>query len=156
MGKRARQVSELTRSTFARLPTRFGLPSSPPRGQIALIENDDQHGARDFAHPAAAALYDVRRPSAKLAGRAGRLLSTSALDASLSQRSCNILQLAVTSGELAILARRAQSAAWSRQYLAYDADIARSLTHPYLHALPPMTRRQAETIICGKPAEHKA
>jgi hypothetical protein len=104
----------------------------------------------------AAALYDVRRPSAKLVGRAGRLLSTSALDASLSQRSCNILQLAVTSGELAILARRAQSAAWSRQYLAYDADIARSLTHPYLHALPPITRRQAETIICGKPAEHKA
>jgi len=138
------------------LPTRFGLPSPPPRGKIALTETDDRHGARDFAHPAAAALYNVRRPSAKLAGRAGRLLSTSALDASLSQRSCNILQLAVTSGELAILARRAQSAAWSRQYLAYDADIARSLTHPYLHALPPMTRRQAETIICGKPAERKA
>jgi hypothetical protein len=55
--------------------------------------------------------YEGRRANAKLEGRAGRLRSTSALDASFSQRSCSILQLAMTSGELAILARRAQSAA---------------------------------------------
>src|SRR5260370_39421612 len=72
---------------------------------------------------------------AKLVEKAERLPSISAFSASLSQRSCNIRQLATTSGELAILARRAQSAACSRQYLAYD-DITRSLTHRYPNALP--------------------
>src|SRR5260370_40863871 len=95
---------------------------------------------------------------AKLVEKAERLPSISAFSASLSQRSCNIRQLATTSGELAILARRAQSAACSRQYLAYD-DITRSLTHPVPEraalAKIGVPRRPAAKSICADAAELK-
>jgi hypothetical protein len=73
---------------------------------------------------------------AKSVAKAGRLLPNSAFSASLSQRSCKIRQFATTSGEFAILARRAQSAACSRQYFAYD-DITHALSRTrYPNALP--------------------
>jgi hypothetical protein len=71
-----------------------------------------------------------------------RFRSASAFSASLSQRSSNARQLAATSGALAILARRAQSAAWSRQYFAYDNDIT-GFSHSYPNARPAHAWRQA-------------
>src|SRR5260370_6448402 len=95
---------------------------------------------------------------AKLVEKAERLPSISAFSASLSQRSCKIRQLARTSGELAILARRAQSAACSRQYFAYD-DITPSLRHPVPERAAParigISPRPAVSSICADTGELK-
>jgi hypothetical protein len=49
---------------------------------------------------------------------AGRSVEISAFAASLNQRCSKLRELAAISGDLANLARRAHSAAWSRQYFA--------------------------------------
>jgi hypothetical protein len=65
-------------------------------------------------------------------------LAASAFSASFSHRSPKFRRSAAISGELASLARRAHSAAWTWQYLAYD-DMTRPL---HLHTLICVSVRQ--------------
>jgi hypothetical protein len=85
-------------------------------------------------------------PADRLLARVGPL-AASAFSASFSHRSPKFRRSAAISGELASLARRAHSAAWTWQYLAYD-DMTRPL---HLHTLICVSVRQLTAKnSCGR------